>query len=132
MTGRPPSSNRTDTLFPYTTLCRSGKARASRGGQLHGRDRAGTRRPTLILLRARPGRGGNRAFGDETPLGGAQAVAHQLLAGAGGAVRKAEKMADLVHQRGTQVHPPREIGRAACREGVCQSVENSVAARSLT
>src|SRR3546814_10160045 len=36
MIRRPPRSTRTDTLFPYTTLCRSGRAQ--------GRDGSGTRR----------------------------------------------------------------------------------------
>src|SRR3546814_2028343 len=34
MTRRPPRSTRTDTLFPYTTLCRSGGARERGDGEL--------------------------------------------------------------------------------------------------
>src|SRR3546814_10787456 len=45
MIRRPPRSTRTDTLFPYTTLFRSGRRRVRRGGGpgrcRAGRDRAG-------------------------------------------------------------------------------------------
>src|SRR3546814_803386 len=36
MIRRPPRSTRTDTLFPYTTLCRSQAAAAGRAGALRG------------------------------------------------------------------------------------------------
>src|SRR3546814_7361155 len=48
MIRRPPRSTRTDTLFPYTTLFRSGAGRRRAGGPHH------CRRP-------RPARGGGRA-----------------------------------------------------------------------
>src|SRR3546814_6359974 len=52
MIRRPPRSTRTDTLFPYTTLFRSLRARADRGRG------AGRRHcpPRPERLRARPGR----------------------------------------------------------------------------
>src|SRR3546814_2390596 len=36
---RPPKSTRTDTLFPYTTLCRSGRAESPTDVQAQGGDR---------------------------------------------------------------------------------------------
>src|SRR3546814_1294788 len=48
MIRRPPRSTRTDTLFPYTTLFRSGKARHPQGpAEEHGVRRQGARAPGL-------------------------------------------------------------------------------------
>src|SRR3546814_20163346 len=43
MIRRPPRSTRTDTLFPYTTLFRSGRDLDCRGGRLRDRGRGGDR-----------------------------------------------------------------------------------------
>src|SRR3546814_16989563 len=92
MIRRPPRSTRTDTLFPYTTLFRSGA-----GGRCH-RDCAGDRRqdppePVLGLLlqsgwhsarRLRPAQPGDRRRGDgiEFGIGADQRVAAETLAAA--------------------------------------------------
>src|SRR3546814_20574589 len=50
MIRRPPRSTRTDTLFPYTTLFRSGDARARRGAA-HGLGRdCGARAPGRVAV----------------------------------------------------------------------------------
>src|SRR3546814_6356435 len=56
MTRRPPRSTRTDTLFPYTTLVRSVRARAKQGVHTSGRERGGAERlpePVGDVLRER-------------------------------------------------------------------------------
>src|SRR3546814_5457262 len=52
MIRRPPRSTRTDTLFPYTTLFRSGPAHPAHGDRRHGRDRRAS-----IQVRRPVGRG---------------------------------------------------------------------------
>src|SRR3546814_1825585 len=49
MIRRPPRSTRTDTLFPYTTLFRSGQARADHGRELSPLRRRETARRVQIL-----------------------------------------------------------------------------------
>src|SRR3546814_3736937 len=52
MIRRPPRSTRTDTLFPYTTLFRSGR-RALRRGELSHRPRDGRQRHPAALVQGR-------------------------------------------------------------------------------
>src|SRR3546814_20556926 len=101
---RPPRSTRTDTLFPYTTLFRSGE-----------RDTAA--RPVAFRDKA-----ASHAVGHASERGEAVAArgVHQRLAvrlpGRGGV----QKGGYVCHRLAP---PPRnKIGRASCRESVCQYV----------
>src|SRR3546814_15313777 len=105
MIRRPPRSTRTDTLFPYTTLFRSLKARAPDGCLDFARHERVLSWPlTQLPLRPRPWPFAE-PFGDDifAPLAHSHPVVESV--GGGGAVG-----ADI------------EIGRASCRERVCQYV----------
>src|SRR6059058_267577 len=100
MIRRPPRSTRRYTLFPYTTLFRSGVARALDGGR---------RRPAArAARRARPGGGGYRPIG-ELPAGRPGPCARRP--GAVGAVRRRACGPLLLHAREPrpqgQEDPPR-------------------------
>src|SRR3546814_14995976 len=105
MIRRPPRSTRTDTLVPYTTLFRSdGRIDAARSRIAEFMD---TRRPvddrtTERSCSAR--RGVMYAQGNAT-------VAHTLRAKRKAARRRPEGVTRISH---------RQIGRASCRERVCQ------------
>src|SRR3546814_15824233 len=105
MIRRPPRSTRTDTLFPYTTLFRSGRHafHQPEGSSGHERraemDHLVHQDPAIIELRA------GRLLADLQQHGAAAAAAHLAELDAGAAT----------HRRG-------EIGRASCRERVCQYV----------
>src|SRR3546814_14304704 len=106
MIRRPPRSTRTDTLFPYTTLFRSAvlaagdlvrrRPAAGGAGHLGIARRAAVRRRPLLAGRAAQPRGGRGGSLRGRPLGGAQLRAHGRDQG--------------------------QIGRASCRERVCQYV----------
>src|SRR3546814_17267304 len=99
MIRRPPRSTRTDTLFPYTTLFRSvlGDARMQVG------DRVAVQ--------------GLSADHDlEAVVVGRVVAARDRDAAAGVEVEGAE----VHHRRGRQADVDDEIGRASCRERVCQ------------
>src|SRR3546814_12246509 len=108
MIRRPPRSTRTDTLFPYTTLFRS------------------------ILDRE-----GRETIGEDLPIGGDRRKAGEVDI----AERTSGRLEIVARPGEDQVHEPRvvrhsgsqrevgvEIGRASCRERVCQYVEISVVA----
>src|SRR3546814_12929094 len=107
MIRRPPRSTRTDTLFPYTTLFRS----PGRGG--HDHVHAAHRVDAVIV-----------DLGEDDLF----LEAHGIVATTIEAFcRHAAKVADARHRDGDQaieelVHPLAEIGRASCRERVCQYV----------
>src|SRR3546814_18468955 len=110
MIRRPPRSTRTDTLFPYTTLCRSPATRAllslgrprTPGGLIHITHQH--RRQECVLLRRR------RWKSSKPPPPGPR------------------KTWPCDHQRNVRPPVPEqgdrsdEIGRASCRERVCQYV----------
>src|SRR3546814_15913379 len=104
MIRRPPRSTRTDTLFPYTTLFRSPDQRA-----LY-RDRE--RRDGLLLPLA--------DFGECQHV----ELPRQLFAAAD--LRHYRNLALLIfrgapdHWPGSAAMRARQIGRASCRERVCQ------------
>src|SRR3546814_11192298 len=115
MIRRPPRSTRTDTLFPYTTLFRSLQAppgcarlvrRVHQGILGHGRERAP---PVQVSGRHEPGHG----LVTQRPITGYPPTRREPRSDAEG------------HSVGAQ------IGRAACRERVCQYVEISVVAVSV-
>src|SRR3546814_20807554 len=106
MIRRPPRSTRTDTLFPYTTLFRSLYPHLPRAllriVQGPARDGVAARRRDL------PADDGDRVHGLCAALG-----ADELLGRAG------DHRLLLGDTRGRRIG---EIGRASCRERVCQYV----------
>src|SRR3546814_19729710 len=105
MIRRPPRSTPTDTLFPYTTLCRSYLERDW---------------PFHFPLRIHPSR--NRD-------GSCHSTGIQRL----GALQNfsQSKIAIQTNAMATANKPMDEIGRASCRESVCQYVYITVVAVSL-
>src|SRR3546814_12099503 len=106
MIRRPPRSTRTDTLFPYTTLFRSHVAR--RRGREPGLAAEFKRQQATRLCIELPA-DIEHVAGDR----GRAAVAHQhrhVLFSATGKTHRAAENAES------------EIGRASCRERVCQYV----------
>src|SRR3546814_11354998 len=134
MIPRHPKSPRTDTLFPYTTLVRSlptggrsrvqgdrGDRRRRRQGNLDARQRLQDQ--YRLDRRSRGGIEAARAgFGDAPSPG----IAEQGVRGPRRAAECARARAPSL--RAVFVH---EIGRASCRERVCQYVCISVVAVSL-
>src|SRR3546814_18128144 len=105
MIRRPPRSTRTDTLFPYTTLFRSN---AEGARLLHGEldAEAPAQGIDLVGQLAREG-----ALLDD----GVTHLRHHL-----GLPAAAEDVADPPHREAEDQQA--EIGRASCRERVCQYV----------
>src|SRR3546814_14372812 len=110
----PPRSTRTDTRVPYTTLCRSCESRSCR--LLPFTDHYGR------VVGERIGRHGQveRGRASADAPGG---VVVGAMAGAEPAAEVASVLARLLDQR--------QIGRASCRERVCQVCHSSVVAGSL-
>src|SRR3546814_12035865 len=119
MIRRPPRSTRTDTLFPYTTLFRSAQL-----ADVADADRQHRRRAEGDPARAGEGKGGvgDVLFGDR--------FQHRARLGAA-EIDDRVSGSDLYQEGGTvfwqvAVDPVRvvhaEIGRASCRERVCQYV----------
>src|SRR3546814_10998933 len=106
MIRRPPRSTRTDTLFPYTTLFRSLRA----------------------VQQVRPDRADREIAADPLfdedfevgAIGGANLLAdHAVIGGALLAMRRAE---GDTPRRDVLDEADIKIGRASCRERVCQDV----------
>src|SRR3546814_14208425 len=118
MIRRPPRSTRTDTLFPYTTLFRSEGIRrfAAAGVARTALDLAEPAHTHAAILRALRLHGGR--------------VDRTVLVDAGG--HCAAAVADVLDRAVAvglaavfdprRLAPPVEIGRASCRERVCQCV----------
>src|SRR3546814_19729421 len=139
MVPRPPRSTRTDTLFPYTTLFRS-LQRGSLAGLPLARHELHDADPHAVAQRAEHQAEGSRRLAlalagvdDEEPLllrlVGQHLLARglallRLLVGAGVDV----VFAQLCHDAATSNLPGGrrlnvfKIGRASCRERVCQNV----------
>src|SRR3546814_18814102 len=117
MIRRPPRSTRTDTLFPYTTLFRSPTASRERDFS----EVSYGCRAAVTQFHPYPG----------TPPARAQPCWWPCTAGR--ARRFAGACADLRERRGNfaVAMTQEEIGRASCRERVCQYVLVSVYAGSL-
>src|SRR3546814_20634278 len=103
MIRRPPRSTRTDTLFPYTTLFRS---------------RAMTMAGALDAALALSVNYANERVQFGKPLAKFQAVQQSLASFAthAAAANSAAEGAAMAIAGGTEP----ELGRASCREGVCQ------------
>src|SRR3546814_13145059 len=110
MIRRPPRSTRTDTLFPYTTLFRS------RYESLYAKDEISQQTLDQVRTTARA----LKAQADQAAaqLTAVQTTTEQLgakraqLAAAQAAVAQAQAALDQAK--------PQQIGRASCRERVCQ------------
>src|SRR3546814_12589399 len=123
MIRRPPRSTRTDTLFPYTTLCRSSSTVNGFGGALLPSLENGS----VIAPRPEwPGRPRPPSSGSSSsPQGGPwPAIARGLgVLARGGGSRPALRMRELSpDQSFHRARGAAEIGRASCRERVCQYV----------
>src|SRR3546814_19864903 len=125
MIRRPPRSTRTDTLFPYTTLFRSVEAAGER-----------RQRPASIRVGCRA-----KIISDQLQLAVAAARIDQRINEGGEALHPQSMFSKRGHRfrvwtcgmvnrphphsRPTRTHARTadEIGRASCRERVCQYVE---------
>src|SRR3546814_14659155 len=121
MIRRPPRSTRTDTLFPYTTLFRSTGREDHPGPRLHlygrgaERGRSLAREPSRAsLCQCSPAADFHaQSCPPDSPVSGV----------GGGGTGRAFRSAPLAQCK--------EIGRASCRERVCQYVSISVVAVSF-
>src|SRR3546814_12296868 len=116
MIRRPPRSTRTDTLFPYTTLFRSAREREAE-------------RPAMSALTSQLDTR-SAAFRDNAAqmqalVDDLKAKVLQIKQGGGDKARETHlsrgKMLPRARVR-TLLDPGAQIGRALCRERVCQSV----------
>src|SRR3546814_20545005 len=106
MSLRPPRSTPTDTLFPYTTLFRSSSlGRPSSPRVAAPADNAGRQKATTR----------SRRFSMALSLSDVLASSDVLEAGE----RLQQPVGDVRHPAG---HEQNKIGRASCRERVCQYV----------
>src|SRR3546814_15387712 len=138
MIRRPPRSTRTDTLFPYTTLFRSARLlrpRAYPGVRIR-RDPDAPRREVRPVPAHRTGRARRMPLvadvADVDRAGDRRRLRALLF------LRAREiRIPDQPLCDGSQAHPrrgrppPGQIGRASCRERVCQYVKLSVGAAEL-
>src|SRR3546814_13665752 len=121
MIRRPPRSTRTDTLFPYTTLFRS-LARLLDAG----REVSGTAVLQIVAIDA----GDDHVtqahvadrLGEMARLVGIQRIRPAVRNIAERAATCADVAHDHERRRALAEALPEEIGRAACRESVCQNV----------
>src|SRR3546814_11560548 len=117
MIRRPPRSTRTDTLLPYTTLFRSSKVQASRNlGFGNGRRWGGGGVASVPQARPYPAGGEDQLLGGEHGLLGIDPAGH-VVERRVGRRHVFDEALDLPVQRDEA-----EIGRASCRERVCQYV----------
>src|SRR3546814_19945221 len=109
MIRRPPRSTRTDTLFPYTTLFRSAECEALQHAEQNDDDRR--RDADARRRRNHADAGGcdaHQGDGDEESIFTPEPVAEE---------------AEQHRPQGPEAETDREeIGRASCRERVCQYV----------
>src|SRR3546814_21013350 len=111
MRRRPPRSTRTDTLFPYTTLFRSGGVERSQPRRaLHGwvkLARKGKRQVVVVIEQREVGRRRGQLGGIGNGFGEFGLTARASVVGRG-----SEALGGI----------GRKLGRASCRERVCQYV----------
>src|SRR3546814_18375121 len=125
MIPRPPRSTRTDTLFPYTTLFRSGEWTAiSFFNKAEGTDQIALVKgkvdpatPTLVRMHVLSPF--TAMFGEGGERGDMLRRSMEIIGEEGAGV-----VVLLASHRG-DVFPTAEVGRASCRERVCQNGENS-------
>src|SRR3546814_14990146 len=113
MIRRPPRSTRTDTLFPYTTLFRSpGREAAAELGQLLGIARIACEIHLFVRIRLQV----------IELLGGPLVIAVDDCLSDGILVRRLAPRRELGARIGAAHFQVDEIGRATCRDRVCQYV----------
>src|SRR3546814_14565814 len=112
---RPPRSTRTDTLFPYTTLVRSLLQDVDRAARLLGeRDRI-----TALAAQRRQQDEVARPCGPQRPAKVARMYHHQPLR----QLDEGERVeGEALGVERLAIRQLAEIGRASCRERVCQYV----------
>src|SRR3546814_18314303 len=144
MIRRPPRSTRTDTLFPYTTLFRSGRALRLDGGH-HRLLEGGLQREDLLELFGgvdanrgrRRGRGREHRFPSRRQRRGHRGPVHvslevlDALDGDRDAERARRPPSGLDGRLPERAVPRGQLGRASCRERGCQYVYISVFALIL-
>src|SRR3546814_12654370 len=117
MRRRPPRSTRTDTLLPYTTLFRSGGLPRGRVVEIYGPESSGKTTLALHAIAEAQKNGGTAAFVDaEHALDPVYAKKlginiDELIVSQPDTGEQALEITDTL-----------EIGRASCRERVCQYV----------
>src|SRR3546814_16872470 len=114
MIRRPPRSTRTDTLFPYTTLFRS-DATISLIDE-------GDLRPTAPRVAERAGVSVRSVFQHFDDLESLHAAVAERLVERVAVLVVPIDPAGQLDDRPTRIVHPRELGRASCRESVCQYV----------
>src|SRR3546814_15490313 len=112
MIRRPPRSTRTDPLFPYTTLFRSAQV-LCRSVLMNPRGLLKDITPPLLMKAYHKWRGQSLRFGG-TPQGWNEAA--RMSSG-----YSESAILDRVRTATRAVVAGEEIGRASCRERVCQS-----------
>src|SRR3546814_12075704 len=105
MTRRPPSYTRTATLFPYTTLCRSQESATADGSQ------------EIVVTAA-----GFEQRIAEAPASISILTREQLETRPFTSLEDAVRNVEGVSVVGDSPNSTDKIGRASCRERVCQSV----------
>src|SRR3546814_15750212 len=122
MIRRPPRSTRTDTLFPYTTLFRSDAGRGAAVADFAGRHAyAGpctAQHPTFGWRHADDGQGQR----EDCAMSGAARSLKQLLAGYDVPAPDFDVTGVELDSRRVSPGDLFQIGRASCRERVCQYV----------
>src|SRR3546814_16450447 len=124
MIRRPPRSTRTDTLFPYTTLFRSApvalSAKVASWANIVFMDQ-----PSLFSLRRHAMRRFMLLFAGSVPTAARRGKAGKFPAQSGSKAIFLANRREILPMIGNgardEVHRPK-IGRASCRERVCQSV----------
>src|SRR3546814_16488269 len=111
MTRRPPISTRTDTLFPYTTLFRSEGGFACNRQARRKSLAPSTRSPGALIVVGNRGR--NVGHQDRLNRANIDAHFHRCRTGQEVDVALLELLLEIAQP---------EIGRASCRERVCQYV----------
>src|SRR3546814_11202450 len=110
MIRRPPSSTRTDTLFPYTTLFRSAEFNVASWLQLQGR--AGLM--VALVAKYRDGQQQREAIIDHGRTDGAGKI---LLSG----VARLPVRTKIEELKIHLSHAATDIGRASCGDRMCES-----------
>src|SRR3546814_13607849 len=126
MIRRPPRSTRTDTLFPYTTLFRSGRVTPDLDSQHRGRPKMLTQNTTSAdPRRVPPETQVSTAEVAATAPGGIKVIRRngKLTSFDARKISVAVTKAFLAVEGGAAAASAAEIGRASCRERVCKYVE---------
>src|SRR3546814_14917999 len=131
MIRRPPRSTRTDTLFPYTTLFRSGQRRLRSGRWLRAVADIGAIASGCAVLLAARRHPRDFARHHRTGIGPEMTDEQRMLADMAGAIFGAYGEANATIADWPEIEAS-EIGRASCGGRVCQYVQLAGVAGRLT